>query len=43
MDKVVGSEGERRVGKDVREFKSRHGQRSFFSIFFSFKKNTFGV
>ena len=32
MDKAVGSEGERRVGKNVHEFKSRHGQEAFFSF-----------
>ena len=30
MDKAVGSEGERRVGKNVHEFKSQHGQEAFF-------------
>ena len=30
---MVGSEGERRVGKNVHEFKSRHGQETFFFLF----------
>ena len=38
---MVGSEGERRVGKDVREFKSRHGQKSFFFNFLFFQKEYF--
>ena len=46
MDKAVGREGERRVGKNVHEFKSRHGQEAFFSFsvfkFFCYKKSIFG-
>ena len=38
---MVGSEGERRVGKDVREFKSRHEQKSFFFNFLFFQKEYF--